>query len=446
MKSLTNWLATSGFLTMGRLVGAGAGFFTQILLARILSPRELGLFFACTSFAVVASILSTGGYPGVMQRFVTRYRERQKRALASAFIRYTQLTTVKTTALIAVILFVVSTVWVTTLDTRIAIIASVFSMIAMASLNIHIAIAVVERRFSLAILPDNLFRPILFLGVVVTIALTGTFLSAGGVAVIYAGLTGLVALVQFMLLAPGLAKPSADFGNRRLKNRWRREAAPLIVVALFTNLFADIAIFLATPFLALEDVAAFGICVKISMLVGFVVQVSQQLALPDLAIAKERGDEALSSQALVRASLFPSIVTLGATLLALAWGDILLGLFSPAFVSEKWSLVIMAGAQCIRAVAGPNALMLTLTGAHRMNSIVCLACSALLLLSNAVLIPTYGLEGAALSMAISYVAWVAATTVVLWRQGRVRSDLFVLAYSFKRPEVMSTTAPRKLGP
>lgn len=444
MNNLKTWLATSGFLTIGRLAGAGAGFLTQILLARVLSPRELGLFFALTSLAVVASIVAAGGYPGVMQRFMTRYRERQKLRLMSAFVRWTQLETVKKTASIALIFFILAAMWPLDSDTRITFVASVFLMLAMASLHIHVPIAVAERRFALAILPDSLVRPFLFLATVAVIALYGASISAGGVACIYAGLTAVVALAQFVLIFPMLAKHSPSSAAKRLKRKWRQEATPLIVVALFTTLFADIATFLAAPFLALENVASFGISIKISMLIGFVVQVSQQVALPDLALANQRRDGALRFQALTRASLLPSIITLTATLLTIAWGEVLLGLFGTAFVSAKWSLVLMTGTQFIRAVAGPNSLMLTLVGAHRVNWMICFGCSALLLISNAILIPSYGLEGAALSTGICYVAWVAATTVALWRLSHVRTDIFVLAFRPRQFDVVPSSAVRRL--
>ena len=55
-----------------RLGGAGAGFLSQLVLARLLAPQDLGLFFAATSLAVVASTVVAFGYPEIAPRFIAR--------------------------------------------------------------------------------------------------------------------------------------------------------------------------------------------------------------------------------------------------------------------------------------------------------------------------------------------------------------------------------------
>jgi hypothetical protein len=51
------------------------------------------------------------------------------------------------------------------------------------------------------------------------------------------------------------------------------------VVALFTYFFADVDILLVTPLLSRAETAAIGLCLKLAMLVGFVVQVALVKAL-----------------------------------------------------------------------------------------------------------------------------------------------------------------------
>ena len=41
---------------------AGADFVTELILAWVLKPEELGMFYSSTSLAVVADIVSTQGY------------------------------------------------------------------------------------------------------------------------------------------------------------------------------------------------------------------------------------------------------------------------------------------------------------------------------------------------------------------------------------------------
>jgi O-antigen/teichoic acid export membrane protein len=418
-----SWLGTSIFLTLARVLGAGAGFLTQIFLIQVLGTHELGIFYAANSVAVVASVFASGGFPGITQRFVTRYRERAKPSLLSAFIRHTQAATSATTLAIGFVLLVIILFWPASVDTRLAFAASVFTMGAMAALNINLAFASAEGHFGIALLPETFVRPFVFLTAVVLVALIGASISSGEASSLYAAITAIVAVAQYILLRPYLSLQHSRSITRSLTRKWRQEATPLILVALFTNLYADISIFLAAPFMALSDTAVFGICVKLSMLVGFVVQVSQQVALPELALAHERGDGMLQRRVILRAALLPSLVTLAATLLVMLWGDLVLGAFSSEFASAKWTLAMMTGAQFVRAVAGPNVSMLSLTGAQRLNSTICLGAGATLLIANLVLIPHYGLFGAAVAMSCSYVAWSITVSTLLWTKFGVRTDL-----------------------
>jgi O-antigen/teichoic acid export membrane protein len=64
------------FLAATRFAGAGVGFFTQIILAKVLGAHELGIYYAATSMAAVAGIAAAQGYPQIAARFAARYRNK----------------------------------------------------------------------------------------------------------------------------------------------------------------------------------------------------------------------------------------------------------------------------------------------------------------------------------------------------------------------------------
>jgi len=91
-------------------------------------------------------------------------------------------------------------------------------------------------------------------------------------------------------------------GPKKLRRRWRQEAWPLLLVLIFTTLFADLIILLTSPFLGAEALAPFGVVLKISMLIGFIVQVTHQISLPELADAHQREDTEGVLDALLRST------------------------------------------------------------------------------------------------------------------------------------------------
>jgi O-antigen/teichoic acid export membrane protein len=88
------------------------------------------------------------------------------------------------------------------------------------------------------------------------------------------------------------------------------------------------------------------------------------------------------------------------------------------------ALLILAGGQLINALAGSVGLLMAMTG-HQVESSIVLAVSAGLNVGlNYLLIPRYGLVGAALATGISTVVWNVTLAVRVRRLLGVRSTAF----------------------
>jgi O-antigen/teichoic acid export membrane protein len=418
-------------LLVARLVGAAVGFVTQIVLARLLPMEDLGLYFAATSFAALAAIVATQGYPGVMQRFITRYRERQSRRLLVSFTRQIQIETVLITAVLSVAIAFIGFTWPKFIDDRmIVLLGLVLCLAAASSLTLYSGFAMVERRFELAQLPETLFRPILFLPIVIAMRDFAFPMTADTIMLAYALLTGALALFQFLAIVPGI--DAADANRTRSIPQWRTEARLYALAILFATSFGDLVIVLASPFLGAADLAPFGIAVKVSLLVGFAVQVAHQVSLPNLAETNERKDASGLHRALLPAAVFPAIVTGGALVAVAVGGGHFLVLFGENYAAAKWPLFILVLGQLLRAVAGPNQSMLMLKGAQWANAVICIASTIALVISNVVLVPYLGPYGASVAVLIAVAVWVGFSAIVLSRRYRERVDLPYLLLSLRR--------------
>ncbi len=70
--------------------------------------------------------------------------------------------------------------------------------------------------------------------------------------------------------------------------------------------------------------------------------------------------------------------------------------------------------------------LLTVIGAQRQNAALAIAALVVLVISNAVLAPAYGVLGAAFAVAIATLFWLGATAVVLARLSGLRTDAVYL--------------------
>ena len=328
---------TSAFFLAVRLSGAAADP-TQLLLARLLAPEALGIFFPTTSLAAVFGLITAWGYPNLTPRFISRYRERNRPLMLAGFLRNAARDIAVSSLLTGLVVIVAAALWPgAASETRMAYMLAGIAIPFWATLTLNSATASAIRDFRLAYIPDSLLRPSLFLtSIGIMIALGEKLTVVVAIAMLIA-ITALVTLGQFLVLKhifpTGVAQRQTG-----LTRIWRAEALPLVIVALFTALFADLDILLVAPFLHGTDVAAFGISLKLALLVGFGVQVAHSVAAPDLADAHARRALTGAGATLRRASLFPVALTAMATLASAAAGQYLLALFHPEFAQAKWAL------------------------------------------------------------------------------------------------------------
>jgi O-antigen/teichoic acid export membrane protein len=419
---------TSSLLSLARVAGALAGFITTVVLARTLQASALGVFYSVTSLAAVVGLIAAHGYPAIAPRFLSRYREQDKAGLIAAFVARARKDAVVLAAIATAGALAVAALWPgLSTEARFALTAAAVSIPANAALRLNGSLAAAIRRFALAYLPDTCIRPFVLLAGVLILIASGVTLTASNVTwLLTLVFTGL-ALVQYLLLRKDIpARDAQAVAPPRLVKVWRREAKPLILVALFTYFFADVDILIVTPLLASADTAIVGVCLKLALLVGFAVQVAHQVVVPDLADAHARKDHGSMRGVLLKALAFPMGVTIAALILVALWGETLLSLFGPEFTGAKIPLLILLGCQLARAVFGPNVPLLTVIGAQKQNAVLAVAALVVLAVSNLVLAPAYGVMGAAVAVAIATVFWLLACSIVLARLRGLRTDAVYL--------------------
>lgn len=380
-----------------------------------------------TSAAAILGIIAAQGYPAIAPRFMARYRERGKQEWIAAFITRARRDTTFYVAVATGFLLGLAWLWPGfSSEARWALTAAALSIPAGASIRVNGAFAIVLRRFALAYLPDTCIRPFLLLAGVLMLLGLGVTLTALNVTWLLTGIISILALAQFLRVRQEVPVAAAPPAAMRLVRVWQREARPLIVVALFTNFFGDVDILFVTPLLASADTAVLGLCLKLSLLVGFAVQVAHQVVVPELADARARKDEGAIRAVLRKALGFPLVMTLGALAVVAVFGEHVLSIFGPEFTHAKLPLIILMACQVARALFGPSVSLLTVIGAQRQNAPLALISLAILAIANLVLAPLYGVLGASIAVAIATLTWLIASAIVLARFDGLRTDIVYL--------------------
>ena len=428
---LNDLASRSSVIMLSRLAGAGIGFLTQFLLVKLMGAHHLGLFYAASSLAAVLGVLAAQGYPQVAARFVGRYRNKHDDALFSSFTSHAM----RDGLLAAVIAALGVNAWAflwpgLDLSETIAYSVAGWMLLAIVTLNILTNIAGGMRIFSLCYMPEGMLRPFLFFGVVALFGLSGLALSAQTAMVIFAVITAALAGSVAMLLSHQMPvhKPTAS-PPAQLIWRWRTEAWQLVLLAVFTNFFADVGILVAVPFLTNAETAVFGLCLKLALLVGYFVQIGQQFVVPDMADARHHGDMQRLRRAAWRSILAPSAITAASMLAIFFYGSEMLSFFGPEFAQGRIALLILLAAQMLRALAGPSAHLLTLSGIQSVSFGIALTSLLVLFGGSALLSPVFGIEGAALAVAITYAYWIGISAIALKRLKEPSVDIVWLTFA-----------------
>jgi O-antigen/teichoic acid export membrane protein len=131
-----------------------------------------------------------------------------------------------------------------------------------------------------------------------------------------------------------------------------------------------------------------------------------------------------------------SLLLLGASFVAGTWG---LGLFGPEFEQGRWALSILCAILVVRAFFGPAELVLSLNDRPWAAMPAVIAGLGGLVVANLVLVPSYGLNGAALAALIA----ATAAGLVKWLSVRVITgrDVSLLARFHNVPESAIISGP-----
>ena len=408
--------ATSGAMTLIRLAGAVLGMGASVILARMLGADSVGYFFVALSAVSVVAVLCGLGYPSISVRFLSRYQAKRRQDYSAAFKRHSLRETLLVSGAAAGLGSILSLVAVPgELGQLLTIGFWIVPPIAVMRVNGMLALA--NRRNVMAYAPDTFGRPLfLFAGLLLAILLTPQISSVIAIAIAVVTTWGLALYQAFSLadLRRGGAEPGSKV-TARLRRQWLSAGLPLLPSVVIAGLFADAALLATSPFLTPEDVAILGVCLRLTFLAGFAIQVVSQIALPDLADSLASNDVAASGRNIRYVLITSGLIAAAVILFVILFGDILLGLFGPEFEKGYPILAALALVQALRVPGLLSVQLLTLSGRQIQVSGVMVAVAVVLFCTSILAVPPFGLPGAVFSVTLSVFVLSLASSVLAWR-------------------------------
>lgn len=147
------------------------------------------------------------------------------------------------------------------------------------------------------------------------------------------------------------------------------------------------------------DVGVFSAANRVSILISFVLVAVNSVAGSRFAVLYDQGNFRRMEQLGRRIALALSVLVLPVFLVLLVAGDRVMLVFGSEFTHGGFILAVMAGGQMLNVMTGPVGLILSMSGHERVMSLVLTICALLSACLSFWLIPTWGLRGAAVTVA-----------------------------------------------
>lgn len=407
---------------------AGVGFVTAVVLARVLGTAEYGAYAFAISLAGFLTIPALFGYNTLAVKEIAALSAVRNWSSLRAFLSGALIRVLLSASLVIIAGFVLLTHEAINLapNMRAAALVSLALVLLNTIVRLYEGFLSGIGRVVIAKVPDKAFRPIIFLFLAL-----GTYLSFVGLEQgVYAVVLNVLAtgLGLLLLLTLWYRYHPIEIGRspsvRNTENQGFRQALYFALIAGVSVLNAQADVLMLGFMSSADNVGVYRIASRVASLVIFaLIAVGASLA-PRISALYTKGDHSELQSLAFKGALATSVIGLPIALVLIFVGDWILLLFGRDFQAGAVALSLLSIGHLINAFVGIVAVLLSMTG-HEQKLAKIFAIAALLnVLLNAVLIPLYGVVGAASATAVSGILLNLSLAFVAYRVLGVNPTVF----------------------
>ncbi|KQZ80854.1 multi antimicrobial extrusion protein MatE [Mesorhizobium sp. Root157] len=410
-----------------RVGSAFIAFVSQVLMARWMGGFEYGIFVLVWLTVLIVGSISCLGFSSSVIRFIPEFRERAMMdelrgiVLASRYFVVAASTIIASVGALGVWLFSASI-------ESYYLVPFLLGMVCLPMIALTDLMQGFSRAHSWALsalFPTYITRPVLILVFMVLALLFGFKPDAITATLSAIAATYVTALAQLVGLSRQLgARIPAGPAKVHFRS-WIVVSLPIFLVESFYYLVTNADVLMVGFYRPPEEVAVYFATVKVLALVHFVyfavrAGVAQRYA--QFTHGSDPARLALFAKETVSWTFWPSLAMAAVVLIL---GEPMLALFGKEFVAGYPLLFLLVLGVVARASVGPCESLLTMSG----NQNVCAAVFALTLVINVglnvILLPPFGLWGAATATALAMMFEAAALSFTVWRKLGIAMAIFI---------------------
>jgi len=409
------------------VVSKGLSFLTGLFLARVLGAGGYGAYSFAISWVVLLFVFAVMGMNRLLIREFAVYNERGAWGHMRGMMRRADQIGLLNSVLLA--LLVGGLAWLlgggrqSTLVT--ALLVGLLLLPFQTLIGLRQSAMQGLEKIVRGQVPGRLVQPLLLLALLLAVYLLEIFELTAVRALSLQVLTMITALVIAQrLLRRSLPEPVMRSEPVFETRAWVRSAMPLLLVGsmLIVNQRADV--IMVGAFLGDAPTGIYNAAARWAEGIAIVLTSVNVAIAPALAAIHEREDRAHLQRVITRSARAIFLISLPAALVLFLFGYWLLLLFGPEYTAGLSALRILACGHLFSAAVGSVGALLVMTGKDREAAGAVTVSGVLNIGLNALLIPLWGIEGAALATVASLVVWNVIMVVMARRRLGIFAGIF----------------------
>ena len=391
-----------------KIASIGLAFVTSVLLARLFGPEGYGLYAYALAWMLILQIPAGLGMKALLVREVASYQARSEWGLMHGLLRWANRAVLVVSIGIALIAAVI--VWLVGGENNSQMLA-VFglALISLPWLSLTLlrqATLQGLHRVVIGQFPETFIQPAVFI-----ILLGGAYLmfkdnlSVTGAMGIRVLSIGVAFFVGAELLRRNLPQVLQKVSPEYQISVWVRSVIPFMLISCMYVINNRTDAVMLGAMQGPESVGLYVVASRGAEFISFILVAVNQAIGPAIAKLYVEGNISRLQNLITKSSRAIFLISLPIALSLIIFGHWFLLLFGSEFTEGRTALTLLSIGQLINAGMGSVGYLLNMTG-HERDTAIGIGASAMLnIILNAILIPKFGLEGAAAATAISTILW-----------------------------------------
>lgn len=398
--------ATGAFLV--QVGGAGLGLVVHVMLARLMGADEYGVYTLALTWLGVLTVVGLLGQSSAVLRFVPGYVHRAQWGELRGLRRRMSAAVFSATLCIslcgAVLCYFLR--WRIGDELALTLLVGFVLLPVLTQLQLSGAMHRALKRAVSAGAFNNLARPLLLLCLVLVFAVAlGHQLDAPiAMAATAVGALGALALSEGFLRR-AWPRQSRKAGPRYETRAWFRLGGHLFFLAAIGIVLNRVDVLVLGGLAGAKEVGPYYAAVQLAAIALYGLNSVNTILAPLIAERYAANDHAALKKLVHRAAWLTFAVTAAVSVATAIAGPWILDLFGPGFRGAYVPLLIVLGAQCVNAAAGPVGFLMTMTRFERPALWIFGSGAALNISLSVAIIPFLGIIGAAVATATATITW-----------------------------------------